>query len=220
MEAVIFDMDGVIVDSEQYWHEMEGPLFQEVTPEGIDIEDAKRMATGRNFREIYEILDEEYGVTVSREEFLQRYYSVADTIYNERAEVMDGFHELLTSLHEHGVTIALVSSSPREWIDTVMNRFDIDGFNLIVSADTLKVDGVIEKGKPHPAVYRHAAERLGITPQDCVVVEDSDNGIEAAKRAGMHCIGYRNDSPEADGTAHGPEELREMLLDLAEGKGF
>ncbi len=211
-EAVIFDNDGVIVDSEQYWRQVAVDLFQDATAEEIDPTDALEDALGMNYRDIYDLLADRYTVTMDKETFLQRYEDAAEQVYTENVEMMDGFHELLDTVREHGCNVAIASSSPRRWLDMVVDRFDLE-VDEVVSADALKQAGDIDAGKPDPGVYQVTARRLGVDPERCLVVEDSTNGIRAANRAGMVCIGYRNESDEADATAATPQELREEILD-------
>ncbi|PSP63900.1 haloacid dehalogenase [Halobacteriales archaeon QH_8_67_27] len=214
MDAVCFDMDGVLVDSEDYWvpHEEE-ELFPRLGLEDIDVEEI----TGMNYREIYEYLVETYEIEMDREEFLSWYDDAATTIYGEEVRLLDGADDLLATLRDHSVTVAVVSSSPHHWIDVVLERFDLE-FDAVVSADAF--DG---PGKPDPGVYEHAAREVGVEPADTVAVEDSLHGIEAASRAGMHVVGFRHgrsdetDRGRADFVTDSPASLREHLLARADG---
>jgi len=209
MDAVCFDMDGVLVDSEDYWHPYEREqLLPLVGLEDLDLDEI----TGMNYREIYDYLAATYEVETDRREFLGWYEETATAIYGEEVRLLDGADELLADLRERGVTLALVSSSPHDWIDVVLDRFGLD-FDAVVSADAF--DG---PGKPEPGVYEHAADRVGADPADVVAVEDSVHGIESAGRAGMHVVGFRHgaadetDRTGADYVADSPTDLREHLL--------
>ena len=209
--AVLFDMDGVIVDSEEHWS-----AFEETTllPSVIDGEHPEPdETTGMNFREIYEHLARHYELTVEREGFVARYEDAAREIYRERVGLMPGFPNLCETLRERGIEVAVVSSSPQEWIAIVRERFDLGPFDAVVSAEDIE-----GPGKPEPDVYEHAAAVLGVDPAACIAVEDSPNGTQAAARAGMDVIGYRSaanagaDLSAADVVVDGPEELRTNLL--------
>ncbi len=209
MKAVLFDMDGVIVDSERYWVTLEE---EEIFPAAGVPDVSTEEITGMNYREVYDYLDNEYDVTVERDEFLAIYEESAREIYGERVALMDGFRDLCGTLRDRGTRLAIVSSSPVEWIEMVCERFELTNFDAVVSAE--EVDG---PGKPEPHVYRHAADELNLSPEKCVAVEDSTNGIESAKSAGMTCIGYRGNGKEldlsaADSVVDGPQELRAELL--------
>ncbi|WP_123535885.1 HAD family hydrolase [Halosimplex salinum] len=213
MDAVCFDMDGVLVDSEDYWVPYEEEeLFPTLGLEGLDVDEI----TGMNYREIYEYLVETYEIEMERAAFLAWYDEAATTIYGERVRLLDGADDLLATLRERGVTVALVSSSPHDWIDVVLERFDL-AFDAVISADAL--DG---PGKPEPAVYEHAAREIGVDPTDAVAVEDSVHGIESASRAGMHVVGFRHGSADdtdrsaADFVAGSPASLREHILARAD----
>lgn len=214
MDCVLFDMDGVIVDSENYWVERER---EELLPAVVEEDVPVSEITGMNYKEIYEYLDSNYTTLVDRPEYIDRFEEIANEIYTEHAELMPGFRELLDALHDDGVRTAIVSSSPPDWIETVTERFDLEGFDEIVSAE--HIDG---PGKPEPAIYEHAAREMGVEPADCIVVEDSEHGVESAAAAGAYTIAYEtptnddHDHSAADESVSGPEELRERLLALCD----
>jgi HAD superfamily hydrolase (TIGR01509 family) len=204
-------MDGVIVDSEVYWAEFEDErILPKVLGENGERPEPGEI-TGMNFREIYAHLAANYNVQVDEEEFVDLYDRTAREIYTEHASLMPGFRELCADLSEAGVIVAVVSSSPHEWISIVRERFDLD-FDTAVSAED--VDGL---GKPEPDVYEYAADLLEVSPRDCTIVEDSQHGTRAAARAGATVIGYRGeanadlDLPAADTVVSDPEELRAEL---------
>lgn len=212
MDAVCFDMDGVVVDSEAYWKPAErDEIFPEVVPgAGVDPE----ATTGMNYREIFDYLAERHAVAVSRDRFVELYEEAAREVYGEQVALMDGLPGLLGTLRESGVAVALVSSSPHDWIDLVLDRFDVrDGFDRVVSAEDVDAPG-----KPEPFVYEFAASRLGVDPASAIAVEDSCHGVAAATAAGMTAVGYRSEANEgvdlspADLVVEGPAELREALL--------
>ena len=209
MDAVLFDMDGVLVDSERYWQEFEAEFVLPITEGDPDREEF----TGMNYREIYDYLAETYGTAVDREEFVSRYDERAETVYGERVALMDGAPALFDDLRAAGALVGIVSSSPPDWIGIVTDRFDLGPLDLVRSAEDID-----DAGKPEPHVYERAAADLGLSPGDCVVVEDSPNGILSATRAGAYCVGYRaehnveSDLSRADVVVEGPEELRRALL--------
>lgn len=214
MDALLFDMDGVVVDSEDYWHPAER---EELLPEVIagDVPDLDEI-TGMPYREIYEYLDAHYETAVSEAEFVELYDETAAEIYQERVELLDGFEGVQEQAREAGVPVGLVSSSPPAWMEYVLDRFDLE-FDLVLSND--EVPG---PGKPEPDIYEAAAGRLGVEPSGCVAVEDSRNGTLAAQRAGMVVVGYRvehnaeTDLSACDVVCAGPGELREELLSRLE----
>ncbi|MFB6154228.1 MAG: HAD family hydrolase [Halodesulfurarchaeum sp.] len=209
-ESVVFDMDGVIVDTEQYWIEEEWDILDAALPEGHDVE--PHDITGINVHEQYELLSESYEMQIDEEEYFERFDQVAARVY-ERADPMPGLHELLSSLASRGVLLGLCTSSYPRWIEIVFETHDLqDAFDVVVSAAELDAPG-----KPEPDVYLEVADRLDVAPDAMVVIEDSENGIQAAASAGAYTIAYRTDeSPsmdqsEADALVTGSEALREHL---------
>jgi HAD superfamily hydrolase (TIGR01509 family) len=212
MDAVLFDMDGVIVDTEEFWRAREAEV---ILPAAVaDGDPSQDEIRGVNYRETYDYLADTYEMALSREEFLDLYESAAADLY-ETTDLMPGFEDLLAALRARGCRIAVVSSSPREWIDRVVQRFGLDVDVLLSTED---VDG---PGKPAPDVYAVAAERVEAVPADCVAVEDSPNGVRASTRAGVLTVAYGGDAEAvelADRRADDPEALRTLFDELlAEG---
>lgn len=207
---VLFDMDGVLVDSETYWHRFEDEWVFETAV--ADASPAHEETTGMAYDESYDYLESTYGTTVTKAEFVARYEERAESVYGTQVALTDGMPELFDRLRADGRAVGIVSSSPREWIDIVRGRFDLGTLDIVVSAGD--IDG---PGKPAPHIYEHAAGELGVAPSECVVVEDSQNGIEAAVRSGAYTIAYRSthnaelDLSHADIIVDGPSELASVL---------
>lgn len=213
MHAVIFDMDGVIVDSEIHWKSLEGFFLKSLVPTWTD-QDQGRII-GLSINDTYALLSGEYGLQKSREEFFALYQEIAREIYGQKAALIEGFHELLLLLKEKGVPLALASSSRKNWIDLLLDRYELRPyFDVVVSAEDLPGG----QGKPSPAIYLHTAKLLGVPPEKCIVIEDSRNGVLSAKNAGMYCIGFRNgfneeqDLSGADTIVNGYKELDSTVL--------
>lgn len=183
MQALLFDMDGVVVDSEDYWHAVERDEILPAMVEGAT--PSLEEITGKPYREIYAHLADRYEVTASEADFVARYDAEAERIYGDRVVLLEGFDEIRDRAAAAGVPVGLVSSSPPHWISIVRDRFDLE-FDLVVSADDIEAPG-----KPDPAIYEEAARRLGVDVADCVVVEDSENGARAGAAAGAFVVGYR-----------------------------
>jgi HAD superfamily hydrolase (TIGR01509 family) len=212
MDAVCFDMDGVLVNSEDFWVEREeGELFPRLAPDDeIDIEEI----TGMNYREIYDYLAGEYDLAMDKAETVAWYDDAAADIYGEQVTLLPGTHDLFSALRDRGVAVGLVSSSPHDWITVVRERFDLDPDAVVSSED---VDG---PGKPEATVYERAADELGVEPSRAVAIEDSQNGITAARRAGLHVVGFKygdtddTDRSDADAVADDPDALRKHVRSL------
>jgi len=214
VNAVIFDMDGVIVDTERYWVDVIEAVIDELVVDGDDLEPSDLV--GINVHDQYDRLrDEGYELTVdSADEYFDFYDDHAADIYRERADLMPGFHDLLAAIRERDVPIGVCTSSYPNWLSMAFERFDLDdSFDVVVSAADLDIPG-----KPEPAIYETAAGRLDVPPEECIVVEDSENGIRAASRAGTYVIAYEANEAgemstgEADEVATSAADLRERLL--------
>lgn len=212
--AVLFDMDGVIVDSERYWHTEQPDYIFPATLAGAhpDLDET----TGMNYKEIYEYLDEHYETTLSKEEYMDIFDQTAREIYSERVSLLDGFHDLVEDFQDRGVPVAIVTSAPPEWHEIVTERFDIAVDETISAED---IDG---DGKPAPDIYQYAAEVIDREPDECLVIEDSKNGVEAGKNAGMDVIAYRTgpnaetDLSAADVIVESPDALRAEIQSRVE----
>ncbi|WP_336023911.1 HAD family hydrolase [Halobellus salinisoli] len=209
-DAVLFDMDGVLVDSETYWHRFEDEwVFAEAIESG---DPAHEEVTGMPYYEIYDYLDETYGTAVSKDTFTAKYEERAESLYGEQVVLTDGVPALFDAIRDDGRKLAIVSSARRAWIEIVRERFALDPLDLVLSAEEID-----EPGKPEPYVYEHAAAELGLDPADCVVVEDSINGINSAVRSGAFTIGFRSthnaelDLSRADVVVESCAELRRVL---------
>jgi HAD superfamily hydrolase (TIGR01509 family) len=210
MDAVCFDMDGVVVDSERYWRDREREaLLPCAVGEPVPLSEV----TGLNVVDLYAHLSDAYGTRVTEAAFLDAYDEAAATVYGSEVRLLPGFEALVGDLRDAGVATALVSSSPVRWIDLVLDRFDLhDAFDAVVSADHA------ERGKPAPDVYRLATDRLGVSPERTVAVEDSGHGIAAANAAGLTAVGLlgpSNDAgtvADADHVAGDAEALASVLL--------
>lgn len=216
IDAVIFDMDGVLVESESYWTEEMRDIIDAAYPPGADVTPAD--LTGVSIYDQYDRFGADHEMLVSREEYFGLYDDVAESIYLERASVTDGAADLVRELKAAGLPVGLATSSFPQWVAWTLSRLDLEGaFDAEVLAPELD-----EPGKPEPFIYEEAARRLGVAPERCLVVEDSASGIEAAARAGAYVLAYRppdsdgeQDVSRADAVADGPAELRERVRSLA-----
>lgn len=184
--AVIFDMDGVLIDSE--------PLHQKVGLKmlgdlniPIDREMFLRF-TGTTVLSMWEILVKENNLNQNPTELTADYNRqiIEKLKVSSDVKLMDGVLDVLKNLKVKKIPVALASSSNKELIDEMLHKFAIEEyFDVIVSGSDVK------HSKPHPEIFLLAAKELGISPSKCIVVEDSTNGTIAAKHAGMFCVGYK-----------------------------
>lgn len=183
--TVIFDMDGVIINSQSVLDILEMALFKKCTKNRWTQNDQLSIH-GKSIEEVYALLKSVYKVNLAKETFLGWYDKILTTTYKERCRMNPGVSEFLEDLQSRNYTIALGSSTSHKFIAMVLERFGIyKYFQEIVSAED--VNGI---SKPEPDIFLLVAKKLGVQPNECLVIEDSDNGIRSAKRAGMFCIQY------------------------------
>lgn len=203
--GVIFDMDGVLVDSYRPHFESWRRLATEL---GLEITEAQFAATfGRTSREIIHQLfrvhdDAAIRKMDSRKESLYR------EIIRERVPEMPGARDLVASVHTAGAKIAIGSSGPRENVELVRDALNLTNFltACITGAD-------VTQGKPDPQVFTLAAEKMMLPPDRCIVIEDAPAGIEAARRAGITCIALTSSNPPDRLSA--ADSIVERLSDLS-----
>lgn len=178
-------MDGVIVDTEPVHRYAYYKQFEELN---IDVTEAMYTSfTGFSTRNTFQTLKEQFQLTHEVEDLIQRKRSIFNDAFDTKAdlELLEGVRTLIEDLHQNGIQLILASSASKVTIDRVFNRFGLhDFFTHIVSGEDFP------KSKPHPAIFEHAAS-LSIAPKEnCIVIEDSTNGVKAAKSAGIYCVGY------------------------------
>ncbi len=181
-EAVIFDMDGVIIDSEPFWEEAEIEIFNKYgVPMTLEMcQDMK----GRKIDEVVAHFHQMYGFkNISNKELVNEIIMRMQELISERGKAMSGLKELLDYLEQKNYRIALASSSKMELITAVTNKLKItEYFEAMHSAEHEPA------GKPEPYVYLSTAKALNLAPQKCIAIEDSYLGLQSAKSAGMKTI--------------------------------
>lgn len=190
--GVIFDMDGIIIDSEPVYQSLNEKIFKRL---GIEVEDHFKLTyIGVTKWRKWQLLKERYQLHESIDELLEIQNEVflqADWDY--KSLLFPEVKPLLERLVSMNVPIALASSSERKKVNAVMEHCGLKGyFTKTVSGDE------VVNGKPDPEIFLSAANKLSLPPENCMVVEDSYNGLVAAKRANMYGIGVRHPQIHVD----------------------
>ncbi|NCC77256.1 MAG: HAD family phosphatase [Clostridia bacterium] len=186
LEAVIFDMDGVIIDSEDSFLRSKQQLLSEL---GVEVDVSYHYAFfGTTSVYTWTTIKETFGLDLPVDQLIERANTLREAILREEGmRPIPGVLDLIRHLHTSGIRLAVASSSPMTDILHTVASFQVkDCFSTFASG------GECQNGKPHPDVFLLAAERLGIDPAACLVIEDSRNGLLAAKAAGMACIAFAN----------------------------
>jgi len=180
--AVIFDMDGVLVDSETHWREVSSGFLKELVPGWSERE--QQRIHGMSVKDVHQLIVTEYGLNISVESYLAHYQALAKAIYLEKAELLAGASELLAELAAAEVQTALCSSSPREWVELVLSRLRPHKFVAVTSGSELE-----GASKPSPEIYQRCLEKLSIPAEAGIAIEDTKKGVASARSAGLFVVG-------------------------------
>lgn len=185
LKAAIFDMDGVIIDSEPLHYKAYHQMFDEV---GVSVSaELYDSLTGKSTINVCKQIKEHFGLDQSPDELAaikRRHY---DVIFenDQTFDLISGVRDLIENYHANGLTLVLGSSATMASIERIFKRFDLNRyFKAKLSGAELKAS------KPHPEIFIKAAQATGFSPQECIVIEDATNGIEAAKGAGIFAVAF------------------------------
>lgn len=207
MKAVIFDMDGVLVNTEPLHFRCWKAIFAD---DGIDLAyDVYKQCIGSTMTYLLQLIRENYGKSFpDKQEVFDRMAAKKDElIAREGYPRLPGLTELVHALADAGYLLAVASSSPMHHIDQAIGELGLaDCFTAKISGEN------VAHPKPAPDTFLTAAEALGVAPADCLVVEDSTNGGKAAKAAGMPCVWFHN--PDS-----GEQDIPQAVLELSSWAG-
>lgn len=201
-------MDGVIVDTEPVHRYAYFQHFDELNI--VVTEEMFTSFTGNSTRNVFQRVKEQFGLEHEVEDLIQRKRAIFNDAFDtkEDLELLEGVKKLIKELYENGMQLILASSASKVTIERVFGRFGLnDYFTHIVSGEDFP------KSKPHPAIFEHAAGLSVASKENCIVIEDSTNGVIAAKAAGLFCVGYnsthskRQDLSQADVVINHFDEL-------------
>ena len=186
ISTIIFDMDGVIINSEPVHQRLEREMYAFL---GLSItEEEHKSYVGTSSVDMWNMIGKKHILTKTPEELLkigrEQYWTALD---NGEVPLVHGAAEIITRFYQLGYVLQVASSATRPTVDKVISHFQLDRyFSHRIGGDE------VTKSKPEPEIFLLAAEQSGSEPDRCLVIEDSTNGVRAALRAGMRCIGYAN----------------------------
>ena len=185
LKAVLFDMDGVIVNTEPLHHKSYYQMFDDIN---IDVsEELYSSFTGQSTVAISNILIDHFKLPMGAQTLmdLKRHHFRYLFENDEALSLLDGVLDLIRDYHNNGLTLVLASSASMENINKIFERFNLNQYFVA------KLSGAdLKASKPHPEIFENAAKASGYERDECVVIEDSTNGIKAAHDAGIFCVGY------------------------------
>lgn len=185
LKAVLFDMDGVIVDTEPLHHKAYHNMFNDYN---IHVDKSLyESLTGQSTKNVCKKLCNHFNLNVNANELVDRKrYHFKYLFFNDPSlKLIDGVHDIIKEYHKNGITLVLASSASMLTINNVFTKFDLDQYFIA------KLSGAdLKASKPHPEIFINAAEASGFNRKECLVIEDSTSGIKAAFDAGIYCIGY------------------------------
>lgn len=185
LKAVIFDMDGVIIESEPLHHYAYHNMFKDVN---IEVSDALYESfTGKSTLNVCKQVCDIFNLKQAPDELVALKRQHFEYLFNNSPDfdLIEGVLAVIKDLHHHGVTLILASSASMPTIERVFNRFHLNPYfkEKLSGAD-------LKQSKPHPEIFLNAVLATGFKANECIVIEDSTNGIEAAKGANVFCVGF------------------------------
>lgn len=209
-EAVIFDMDGVLVNSEPFYAEVEQKNFSRL---GLTIsEEEHQTYQGTATDRMWQLIKERHGVNQTVKELVEMTNNLVTPYFQslEKIEPMPGVKILIKQLKEKGMILAVASSSYSDVIEIILQKTGLKKyFEVVVDSQ------MAGSSKPEPDIFLLAANKLNVKPEKCLVIEDSKNGIAAAKSAGMFCVAFAGPGSELQDQSQADlviSDFEEMLI--------
>ncbi len=185
-KAALFDLDGLLIDSEPAWDEADALFLKKHDVTGI--EKLRKEVLGMGVKEGIELFKKE-GLKGDTEELMQERRATFLEVFLKKPRLLPGAREIIDAVKQSEFKMAIATGGHvADTVRQILKKLDLSGFEVILSSDEVK------HGKPAPDVFLEAAKRLGVTPEEAVVFEDSPNGAKAGKNAGMFVIGVNIDS--------------------------
>ena len=206
-QGIIFDMDGVIIDSEHIWHKVDTEFLHQFG--GTLTNELHEKMMGSTAEHVSTMMKNLFDIDMPIEKIIETRLSRVYELCHKELELIPGFQKLISEIQKLPVRIGLASGGTNELIDLVLDKFDLrDIFEFTLSADD------VPHPKPAPDVYTQCAKELGIDPQFCIAIEDAPQGITSAKAAGMKCIATPNPALVGFSDFSHADIIRENLTDI------
>ena len=193
-KAIIFDMDGVGINSEPLYDLADVDFLRR---KGITYnrESIANTLLGKSLRDTTQILKDIHSITGTTQNLMEERLDLIEGLYQSSLSYITGFLEIHQYLIERSIKTCIATASHNRLLDVADKKL---GLSNIFGQYIFKISDVGDKSKPDPAIFLYAAEKLETKPEECCVIEDSPNGIMAAKNAGMYCIGITTSRTSKD----------------------
>lgn len=204
--AVIFDLDGVLVDSEPLFTEALNHVLTGVEARPLNKRE-NRSLIGTTVEHTWETIIEIRTLPQPIDYYLEKYDQVIPEIFEQKLVLQHGAMRLLEEVRARRLPLGLATSSRRRWVDLKLRITGLDGmFDAVVTGDE------VENGKPAPEIYLEVAQRLAVPPGKCLALEDSPSGVAASVAAGMYTVAVRTESTAGLDVSHA-----QRVIDSLEG---
>lgn len=181
IKAVIFDVDGTLVDSMWIWKQVD---IDFLARRNIDLPPALQSdIEGMSYTQTAEYFKERFQLPDSIDEIKEEWHQMANDFYSGTLNMKKGATDFIKHLHEKGKKLGIATSNSKELVESMMKAHGLGKY-----FSTICTSCQVPRSKPHPDVYLKAAEELGLSPEECLVFEDTVAGVTAAKAAGMRVI--------------------------------
>lgn len=198
-DAIIFDMDGTLIDSMWMWKQIDIDFLEE---HGFEFEESlSKEIEGMSYTETAEFFIEKFNFDYSLDEIKKIWHDMAKDYLEHKVKLKDGISELLELISEHNIPMGIGTSASQGFADIALRANNISSY-----FETIVTSCEVEKGKPFPYVFLEVARRLGVDPKKCLVFEDTEAGVDAALNAGMDVVAVHDASSE---------EYKEVIMDKA-----
>lgn len=202
IRAVIFDFDGLLIDSESIWDKTDKTLLGERNI--LYSMETREKIRGLGQKESIELFKKELGLSGETKKLIEERRRIFYKLALTNLRLLDGAEEFVKNLSQNFVLAIATGGHKKEKVLEILSRLNLaDYFSTIVSSDE------VSNGKPHPDIFIYTAEKLGVLASQCLVLEDAVNGVLAGKRAGMTVFGVNKD-----------EKIREKLKETGADKVF
>jgi HAD superfamily hydrolase (TIGR01509 family) len=189
IKAIIFDLDGTLVDSMWIWKQIDIDFLER---RGIILpEDLQKEIEGKSFTETAQYFIKRFELEETIEDIQTEWNEMARQFYAKKIPLKAGVKQLLINAKLHGVKMGIGTSNSRELLLEVIKAHQIEDF-----FETIRTSCEVDRGKPFPDIFLKVAEDLGVLPTDCLVFEDTHAGVMAAKNAGMKAVAIYDELSE------------------------